>query len=173
MTLCLSGWKIHSDKFLACISLIANEVPDRMYSGKDVGKLLNKLCRADILWWDEICIFRHMVSFLLVSCAEPGARLEPCVSLPAQDTLWFCDSILLLSGSAESFSLPDDAHSSFSHRLSSMVKPARMHRMQRTKFYLCSGQHCHCHLCWTPIPLQIISRHVSVLSLPSPLPCLP
>lgn len=102
-----------------------------------------------------------MVSFLVVSCAEPGASPEPCVSLPAQDTLWFYDSILLISGSAETFSLPDDALTSFSHRLSSMVKPARMHRMQRTKFYLCSGQHCHCHLCWTPIPLQIISRRFS------------
>lgn len=35
------------------------------------------------------------------------------------------------------------AHLSFPHRLNSMVKPARMLRMQRTKFCLCSGQHCH------------------------------
>lgn len=65
-------------------------------------------------------------------------------NLSTQVSLWFCDSILFLSASAESFSLPDDAeHTSFSHRLSGTVKPARMHRMQRTKFCLCSGQHSH------------------------------
>lgn len=32
---CSGSWKMHSDKFLACTSLKANEVPERMYSGTD------------------------------------------------------------------------------------------------------------------------------------------
>lgn len=103
MTLSLGSWEIHCDKFLACISLIANEVPDRMYSGKDMAKLLNS-GYSMILWF-------YSIPFWLSRDLFPA---------------WWCRG-----------------HSSFSHRLSGTVKPARMHRMQRTKFCLCSGQHCH------------------------------
>lgn len=136
MTLSSGSWEIHRDKILACISLIANEVPDRMYSGKDVAKLLNS-----------------------------GYSVIP----------WFYDSILFLSGSAETFPLPDAAEDIHLFPTDWVAQWSQLECIE------CRGQNSVSvlgntvtSLCWTPIPLQITLRHISVFSpLLSAPPCLP
>lgn len=77
-----------------------------------------------------------------VLCRARSQTWWTCVSLPAQDTLWFYSIPFWLSRDL----FPVwwcRSQSSFPHRLSGTVKPARMSRMQRTKLCLCSGQHSH------------------------------
>lgn len=114
-------WEMHSDNFLACACLMANEVTERMCSGKDISSSLRS--SSELIFFGET----NSVYSLL-------AQLRPFPCLMTWSTF------------------------RFSTQMRSTVEPANVWcRGVNPCLILLNTVTC---LCWTPISLQVILRHI-------------